>query len=74
MIAHRESVEEIIARAEQFARPVIGGGPLFTTGHEAYSDRVHAVLGDTHPGIGCRHGVRATTGRLSVHRMVAKAL
>jgi radical SAM superfamily enzyme YgiQ (UPF0313 family) len=46
MIVHRESVEQIIARAERAGRPIIGGGPLFTTGHEQYSGRVHSVLGE----------------------------
>ena len=46
MIVHRESVNEIITQTERFARPVIGGGPLFTTGHDVYSGRVHCVLGE----------------------------
>lgn len=46
MIVHRESVNEIIARAEQFRLPVVGGGPLFTTGYEEYAGRVHSVLGE----------------------------
>jgi radical SAM superfamily enzyme YgiQ (UPF0313 family) len=46
MIVHRDSVDEVVARAEQAGRPIIGGGPLFTTGHEAYAGRVHSVLGE----------------------------
>jgi radical SAM superfamily enzyme YgiQ (UPF0313 family) len=46
MIVHRESVEEIIERAARVARPVIGGGPLFTTGHDEFAGRVHAVVGE----------------------------
>src|SRR5262245_30887930 len=46
MIVHRASVEEIVARAVQLARPVIGGGPLFTTCGDEYADRVHVVRGE----------------------------
>lgn len=46
MIVQRESVDRIVARADHIGRPIIGGGPLFTTGHEAYAGRVHAVLGE----------------------------
>ena len=46
MIVHRDSVDEIVARAAEAHRPVIGGGPLFTTGHDAYVGRVHSVLGE----------------------------
>ena len=46
MIVHRASVDEIVARVERAHRPIIGGGPLFTTGHESYAGRVHAVLGE----------------------------
>jgi radical SAM superfamily enzyme YgiQ (UPF0313 family) len=46
MIVHRESVEVVVARAQRIGRPIVGGGPLFTTGHEAFAGRVHAVLGE----------------------------
>jgi radical SAM superfamily enzyme YgiQ (UPF0313 family) len=46
MIAHRESVDQIVARAQAACCPIIGGGPLFTTGHESYAGRVHSVLGE----------------------------
>ena len=46
MIVHRESVEAIVDRCETLARPVIAGGPLFTTGHKNFP-KVHAfVLGE----------------------------
>lgn len=45
MIVHRPSVEDIIARARRMGKPVIGGGPLFTTGYEEFSD-VHCVVGE----------------------------
>ncbi len=46
MIVHRESVREIVARARAAGRPVIGGGPLFTTGHEEFPEIDHFVLGE----------------------------
>lgn len=52
MIVHRDSVDEVVARAERFHRPIIGGGPLFTTGHEEYSGRVHSVLGEAEGIVG----------------------
>ncbi len=52
MIVHRDSVEEIVARAQQFQCSIIGGGPLFTTGHEEYAGRVHSVLGEAEGIIG----------------------
>ncbi len=46
MIVHRESVEEIVARCHALGKPVIAGGPLFTTGHEAFPTIDHFVLGE----------------------------
>jgi radical SAM superfamily enzyme YgiQ (UPF0313 family) len=46
MIVHKTSVHEIIARCKATGRPVIGGGPLFTTGHEEFEQDVHCVLGE----------------------------
>jgi radical SAM superfamily enzyme YgiQ (UPF0313 family) len=46
MIVHRESVEEIVKRCETFGKTVIAGGPLFTTGHEAFPQIKHFVLGE----------------------------
>lgn len=46
MIVHRESVQEIVARCQSLNRPIIAGGPLFTTGHEAYPQIQHFVLGE----------------------------
>jgi radical SAM superfamily enzyme YgiQ (UPF0313 family) len=63
MIVHRDSVDEVVARAERFGRPIIGGGPLFTTGHEAYAGRVHSVLGEAE-GIVDRLVADMESGRL----------
>lgn len=46
MIIHKQPVREIVARCAALGKPVIGGGPLFTTGHEAFPDIGHFVLGE----------------------------
>ncbi len=46
MIIHKQSVNEIVARCAAFKKPVIAGGPLFTTGHEAFPAIQHFVLGE----------------------------
>ena len=46
MIVHQESVREIVARCAAFKKTVIAGGPLFTTGHEAFPEIQHFVLGE----------------------------
>src|ERR1035437_3472745 len=46
MIIHKESVQGIVARCTAFKKPVIAGGPLFTTGHEAFPGIQHFVLGE----------------------------
>ncbi len=46
MIVQKESVREIIARCAALHKTVIAGGPLFTTGHEAFPEIQHFVLGE----------------------------
>lgn len=46
MIVHKQSVNEIVERCRKFAKPIIAGGPLFTTGHEAFPHIHHFVLGE----------------------------
>lgn len=46
MIVHQESVREIVARCAAARKTVIAGGPLFTTGHEAFPEIPHFVLGE----------------------------
>lgn len=46
MIVHQDSVREIAARCAALGKPVIGGGPLFTTGHERFPEIGHFVLGE----------------------------
>lgn len=46
MLVQRDSVREIAARCVALKKTVIGGGPLFTTGHEAFPKIRHFVLGE----------------------------
>jgi radical SAM superfamily enzyme YgiQ (UPF0313 family) len=46
MIIHKASVREVAKRCIECGKPVIAGGPLFTTGHEAFPEIPHFVLGE----------------------------
>lgn len=46
MIVHQESVREVARRCAALGKRVIAGGPLFTTGHEAFPEIQHFVLGE----------------------------
>jgi radical SAM superfamily enzyme YgiQ (UPF0313 family) len=46
MIVHKESAREIASRCAALHRPVIAGGPLFTTGHGDFPEIPHFVLGE----------------------------
>jgi len=46
MIVHQQAVRGIIERCRQHRKPIIAGGPLFTTGHEQFADIDHFVLGE----------------------------
>jgi radical SAM superfamily enzyme YgiQ (UPF0313 family) len=46
MIVHQESVREVVARCRALGKTVIAGGPLFTTGHAAFPEIQHFVLGE----------------------------
>jgi radical SAM superfamily enzyme YgiQ (UPF0313 family) len=53
MIVHKASLDaEVIPRCRQLGRPIVGGGPLFTTGYEEYVGEVHAVIGECEESIG----------------------
>jgi radical SAM superfamily enzyme YgiQ (UPF0313 family) len=52
MIVHQNSVREIVERCRAFGKPIIGGGPLFTTGHEEFPAIQHFVLGEAEEVIG----------------------
>lgn len=46
MLVHEDSVRAIVPRCIALSKPVIAGGPLFTTGHEKFPDIAHFVLGE----------------------------
>jgi len=46
MLIQRDSVAEIARRCRELNRPLIGGGPLFTTGQELNLDLPHRVEGE----------------------------
>ncbi len=52
MIVHRDSAREIARRAAALRKPVIAGGPLFTTGHVDFPEIPHFVLGEAEEVIG----------------------
>lgn len=46
MIVQRESAREVAQRCAALGRPMIAGGPLFTTGKDAFPEIPHFVLGE----------------------------
>lgn len=46
MIIHEASVRSVIQRCKRQDKVIIGGGPLFTTGHERFAEVDHFVLGE----------------------------
>lgn len=46
MIIHKPSVNQIVARCRALNKPIVGGGPLFTTGYEDFPEMQHFVLGE----------------------------
>ena len=46
MIVHKDSVHEIAGRCAALGKTIIAGGPLFTTGHTAFTNIRHFVLGE----------------------------
>jgi len=37
MLVHREAIAGIAARCQRLGKPVVAGGPLFTTSHKAFA-------------------------------------
>ncbi len=52
MLVQKASVEEIVARCTAVGKPIIAGGPLFTTSHAAFPAVSHFVLGEAEDAIG----------------------
>jgi len=46
MIVQEKSARQVVARCREHGKPVIAGGPLFTSGHERFPDIPHLVLGE----------------------------
>lgn len=46
MLVHKPSVQKIALRAAAGGKPIVASGPLFTTGHSAFPDIPHFVLGE----------------------------
>lgn len=46
MIVHVDSAKSVIARCHQMHKPVIAGGPLFTTGSDRFPEVRHFVKGE----------------------------
>ncbi len=46
MIVHEASAREVIARAKARGKPVVAGGPLFTTGSERFPEVDSCVIGE----------------------------
>lgn len=46
MLVQRESAREVARRCIALGRPVLAGGPLFTTSHQAFPEIPHFVLGE----------------------------
>ncbi len=46
MSVQRKSVKEVLAGCKRFGVPVVGGGPLFTTGYEDFPEVDHFVLNE----------------------------
>jgi len=46
MIVHKDSAREVAARCAALGKPVLAGGPLFTTGHQDFPEIPHFALGE----------------------------
>jgi len=46
MIVHKAAVSELVERCRRLSKPIIAGGPLFSTGREAFPHIQHFALGE----------------------------
>jgi len=49
MTVQEASVREVVKHSHRLNKPVVAGGPLFTTGHDDYPEVDHFVLGEAEP-------------------------
>ncbi len=52
MIVHEASAREVIARSNALGKPVVAGGPLFTTGADRFPEVACCVIGEAEEIIG----------------------
>ena len=46
MIVHKAAVSEVMERCRSFSKPIIAGGPLFSSGRDAFPHIQHFVVGE----------------------------
>jgi len=46
MLIQKESTKKVISKVQSLGKPVVAGGPLFTTGYEDFPEVDHLVLGE----------------------------
>lgn len=46
MIVHKAAVSEVMERCRSFSKPIIAGGPLFSSGRDAFPNIQHFVVGE----------------------------
>ena len=46
MLVQKESSKRLINKVKRFGKPIVAGGPLFTTGYEDFPEVDHLVLGE----------------------------
>lgn len=49
MTVQEASAREVVKQSHRLNKPVVAGGPLFTTGHEDFPEIDHFVLGEVEP-------------------------
>jgi len=63
MIVHKASAHAVAARCAAAGRTLVAGGPLFTTGHAAFPEIRHFVLGEAE-GVAARLAQDLESGKL----------
>lgn len=52
MIVQKEAVKKVINQVKSIGKPIVAGGPLFTTGWEDFPEVDHLILGEAEETIG----------------------